>query len=85
MEPWLKRALDYSDHWLAHQMRTTAQPGCVIAVARRGRILFERAYGFADLDRREALTPRHPAGRRVPEPAIGPAIGGACGSPTIGS
>ena len=59
MEPWLKRALDYSDHWLAHQMRTTAQPGCVIAVARQGRILFERAYGFADLDRREALTPRH--------------------------
>src|SRR5215470_19202587 len=40
-------------------MQLTEQPGCVIALAERGRILFERAFGHADLARGVALTPRH--------------------------
>ncbi len=59
MRTWLTAALDYVPRWLDHQMRTTEQPGCVIAVAHRGRVVLERAFGHADLQSGEALTPRH--------------------------
>src|SRR3546814_13420854 len=36
-----------------------SQPGCVIAIARRGRVVLERAFGVADLATGEPLTPRH--------------------------
>jgi D-alanyl-D-alanine carboxypeptidase len=56
---WLTAACDYLPRWLEHQMRVTEQPGCAIAVAHRGKTVFEAAFGHADLDRGEALTPRH--------------------------
>lgn len=56
---WLAAALDYLPRWLEHQMRLTEQPGCAIAVAHKGRLVFEAAFGHADLARGEALTPRH--------------------------
>ena len=59
MDRWLGAALDYIPRWLGFQMRLTEQPGCVIAVAERGRIRLERAFGHADLARGVALTPRH--------------------------
>src|ERR1700688_1125466 len=59
MERWLQPALDYSASWLGFQMRQSEQPGCIIAVAHRDQIVLERAFGYADLVRREALTPRH--------------------------
>src|SRR3546814_13907765 len=59
MEDWLKSALDYVPRWLEHQMRASEQPGCVIAIARRGRVVPERAFGVADLATGEPLTPRH--------------------------
>ena len=59
MDDWLKPALDYIPQWLDHQMRDTEQPGCVIAVAHKGRIVLERAFGFADLVALTPLTPRH--------------------------
>src|SRR3546814_12628301 len=59
MEDWLKAALDYVPRWLEHQMRASEQPGCVIAIARRGRVVLERAFGVADLATGEPLTPRH--------------------------
>jgi CubicO group peptidase (beta-lactamase class C family) len=59
MDPWLSSALDYIREWLAFQMRLSEQPGCVIAVARRGRIVLECAFGHADLATGEPLTPRH--------------------------
>jgi D-alanyl-D-alanine carboxypeptidase len=40
-------------------MRITEQPGCVIAVAHKGKLVFEAAFGHADLSRGLALTPRH--------------------------
>jgi CubicO group peptidase (beta-lactamase class C family) len=36
---------------------TAASPGCVVGVARDGRVLLERAYGAADLERGVPLTP----------------------------
>jgi CubicO group peptidase (beta-lactamase class C family) len=59
MDSWLTAALDYVPQWLEFQMRLSEQPGCIIAVAHRDRIVLERAYGFANLPKGEKLTPRH--------------------------
>jgi D-alanyl-D-alanine carboxypeptidase len=56
---WLYAACEYLPRWLEHQMRITEQPGCVIAVAHKGKLIFEAAFGHADLSRGIALTPRH--------------------------
>jgi CubicO group peptidase (beta-lactamase class C family) len=59
LQALLKPALAYVDDWLQYQMRWRGQPGCAVAVACRGRVVFEQAYGFANLAEREKLTPRH--------------------------
>ena len=59
MDAWLKAAVDYIPSWLDYQMRQTEQPGCVIAIAHKGRVVLEKAFGVADLSSGRALTPRH--------------------------
>jgi len=59
MDAWLKAALDYVPKWLDYQLQLTEQPGCVIAVAHKGRVVLEQAFGQADVLKRRALTPRH--------------------------
>ncbi len=59
MRKWLSNAIHYVDGWLDFQMRLTRQPGCVVAFADRGRLIFEMAYGHADIVRRQRMTPRH--------------------------
>ena len=59
MEKWLRAALDYAPRWIEFQMRLTEQPGCAIAIARRGTVVLEHAFGHADLPGRVALTPAH--------------------------
>ncbi|HEV2551168.1 MAG TPA: serine hydrolase domain-containing protein [Stellaceae bacterium] len=59
MDRWLGAALDYVPKWIGHQMRIFELPGCAMAVAHRGRIVLEAAFGHADLVRGIALTPRH--------------------------
>jgi CubicO group peptidase (beta-lactamase class C family) len=59
MDRWLPAALDYISQWLDFQMRQSEQPGCIIAVAHRDRVVLEQAFGFADLVKGEKLTPRH--------------------------
>ncbi|HXP77776.1 MAG TPA: serine hydrolase domain-containing protein [Stellaceae bacterium] len=59
MDRWLGAALDYIPRWLEFQMRQTELPGCSVAIAQRGRILLERAFGHADLARGVPLTPGH--------------------------
>ncbi len=39
------------------QYASAETPGCVVGVAQRGRVLLQRAYGMADLERSVALTP----------------------------
>ncbi len=56
---WLPPALAYIPQWLGYQIRATEQPGCALAVAYKGEIVFEAAFGHADLVAGEALTPRH--------------------------
>src|SRR6185312_9528078 len=59
MEKWLKPALDYIPHWLKFQMQASQQPGCIIAIAYRDKIVLERAFGHANISTGEELTPRH--------------------------
>ena len=59
MQKWLPAALDYIPRWLEFQMRQNQAPGCVIAIVRNGEIILERAFGVADLNTGQALTPRH--------------------------
>lgn len=59
MKTWLNAALDYIPRWIEHQMRLSEQPGCAIAVAHRGTVVLEQAFGVADLATGEPLTPRH--------------------------
>jgi CubicO group peptidase (beta-lactamase class C family) len=59
MEPWLKAALGYIPQWLGHQMRLAEQPGAVLAIAQKGKLVFEQAFGKADITKDIALSPRH--------------------------
>jgi len=59
MHRWLPSALDYIPRWLDFQMQASQQPGLMVAIAHRDRIVLERAWGCANLDTGEALTPRH--------------------------
>ena len=59
MESWLQPAIDYGRSWIEFQVRASQQPGCVVAIAHRGRLVAEYAFGHADLDSGERLTPRH--------------------------
>jgi CubicO group peptidase (beta-lactamase class C family) len=56
---WLPHAIAYVADWLGFQMRVSELPGSVLAVAHRGKLAYERAYGVADVETGEALTPRH--------------------------
>lgn len=56
---WLAPALDYVQQWLSFQMRLSGQPGCAIAVAHRGEIVLDTAFGHANALTGEKLTPKH--------------------------
>src|ERR1700744_5381441 len=59
MEAWLQPAIDYARSWIGFQVEASRQPGCVVAIAHRGKLVGEYAFGHADLDSGEKLTPRH--------------------------
>jgi CubicO group peptidase (beta-lactamase class C family) len=59
MDPWLRSAVGYIADWLELQLTGSQQPGVIIAITQRGDLVSERAFGLADLDTGEKLTPRH--------------------------
>jgi CubicO group peptidase (beta-lactamase class C family) len=59
MDPWLQPAMDYARRWIEFQLRASQQPGCSVAIAHRGKVVAEYAFGHANLDTGEKLTPRH--------------------------
>lgn len=59
MTEWLDAALAYIERWMGFQMQLTEQPGCVVAVAKKSELVFNRAFGTADLRTGKALTPEH--------------------------
>jgi D-alanyl-D-alanine carboxypeptidase len=56
---WLEPALAYIGDWLGFQVASSEQPGCIVAVAYKGEVVLEAAFGKASLATGEALTPRH--------------------------
>ena len=70
MEKWLQNALDYNESWLEFQMRQTKQPGCVFAVAYKGRVVFEKAYGSSNLSGRAIKAMTYVALQIVRSPII---------------
>jgi D-alanyl-D-alanine carboxypeptidase len=56
---WLEPALDYLRDWLAFQVERGRQPGCAVAVSCDQRIVFDEAFGHADVATRKPLKPRH--------------------------
>src|SRR3954447_11109812 len=59
MEPWLRDAIGYLRSWIELQMQNSQQPGCIVAIAHRGKVVAEYAFGQANLKTGEKLTPRH--------------------------
>ena len=59
MDGWLRSAVGYINDWLEFQLAGSQQPGVIIAIAHRGEIVSERAFGLANLSSGEKLTPRH--------------------------
>lgn len=59
MTPWLPAALNYVSSWLEFQRRHHDQPGCAVAIASGQKIVLEAAFGSADIETGEPLTPRH--------------------------
>src|SRR6267378_4318916 len=59
VEAWQQPAIDYIRSWIDFQMRTSQQPGCITAIAHRGKVIAEFAFGEANLATGEKLTPRH--------------------------
>ena len=59
MQKWLPAALDYIPRWIEFQMRQTETPGCVVAIAAKGDMVLEQAFGVADLGSGTALTALH--------------------------
>src|SRR5436853_1508696 len=59
MDAWLRFAVGYIADWLELQFTGSQQPGVIIAVTHRGDVIAEHAFGVADLDTGEKLTPRH--------------------------
>jgi CubicO group peptidase (beta-lactamase class C family) len=45
--------------WIELQLRASGQPGCVVAIASKDKVLLDRAFGVADRSTGEKLTPRH--------------------------
>lgn len=56
---WLAPALDYIQSWLAFQMRASEQTGCTLAIAHRGTLVLDTAFGHANVLSGEKLTPKH--------------------------
>ena len=59
MDAWLRSAIDYIGGWIEFQLIGSQQPGCIIAITHRGDVVAEHAFGIANLDTGEKLTPRH--------------------------
>jgi CubicO group peptidase (beta-lactamase class C family) len=55
----MQPAISYIRDWIEFQVRASQQPGCIVAIAHRGKIVAEYALGHANLATGEKLTPRH--------------------------
>jgi hypothetical protein len=43
VERWLPPAIGYIRNWIEFQVRASQQPGCIVAIAHRGKLVTEYA------------------------------------------
>lgn len=55
----LNRAIDFIGPWLKFRYGREEVPGYAVAIAHKGKIVFNEAYGYADVDKKTKLTPQH--------------------------
>lgn len=55
----LQRAITYIESWLGYRFDRTNLTGLVVAIAHEGELLFRRAYGYANIERKEPMTVDH--------------------------
>jgi D-alanyl-D-alanine carboxypeptidase len=58
-EEALEYSLEFIKSWLAFRYDRCEIPGYVVAVAYKGKVLMNEAYGYADLEKKTKLTPQH--------------------------
>jgi len=55
----LSASISFIDSWLALLWERGEIPGFVVAIADKGKIVFKKAYGYANLEKKEKLTTSH--------------------------
>lgn len=55
----LEKPLLFIDSWLAFLVKRYEFPGMSVAISHRGKIVFNKSYGFANIEKKEKLTPQH--------------------------
>src|ERR1035441_5645049 len=55
----LDKSLNFIGSWLEFRYKREEIPGYVVAIAHKGKIVFNEAYGYADLEKKTKLTPQH--------------------------
>jgi D-alanyl-D-alanine carboxypeptidase len=55
----LDRSLSYMKDWLRFRYEREDIPGFVIAVSHKGKIIFNEAYGYANLEQKEKMSTNH--------------------------
>ena len=54
-----QHTIDFIDSWLELRHKWENIPGFTVAIAKDGEILLNKSYGFADIEKKELLTPDH--------------------------
>lgn len=55
----LDKSIEYIDSWLGLRYDHEDIPGFAVAISHKGKVIFNKAYGYADLEKKIKLTPDH--------------------------
>lgn len=55
----LEKCLNFIDSWLEFRFNDIDIPGFAVAISYKNKLVFNKAYGYANLERKEKLTPNH--------------------------
>jgi CubicO group peptidase (beta-lactamase class C family) len=55
----LSESLSFLDSWLPFMHSRSTLPGLAVAIAHKGKLVFDRAYGYANLETKQRLTTNH--------------------------
>lgn len=55
----LQRSIRYIESWIDYQYDYSQIPGMVVAISHKGKILMNKAYGYANVEQGTAMTPNH--------------------------